>query len=72
MPLPLAGALAAGAAAAALPAAWAVRFALGAHGGGPLVAYWGALLAAGLPAMHAVAAARRLPTIIIRKVPVPK
>lgn len=63
-----AAALAAGASAAAVPAVWAVRFALAAPHGGALVAYWAALLAAGLPAMHWVASQRRLPTIIIRKV----
>lgn len=63
-----AAALAAGAAVAATPAVWAVRYALSAPRGGFLVAYWLALLAAALPAMHAVTVARQLPTILIRKV----
>lgn len=50
------------------PAMWAVRYAVRSPQGGLLVAYWAALLAAGLPAMHAVAAARQLPIILIRKV----
>jgi hypothetical protein len=62
------GALGVGAAMAAQPAAWAVRYAVRSPQGGPLVAYWAALLAAGLPAMHAVAAARHVPIILIRKV----
>jgi hypothetical protein len=66
----LAGALCIGAALAVQPAVLAVRYAVASPQGGPLVAYWVALLATGLPAMHGIAATRRLPMILIRKVSV--
>lgn len=56
-------------AAAALPAAWAVRFALSSPQRVALLCYWAALLAAALPAMDWLSRARRVPTIIVRKVP---
>ena len=56
-------------AAAALPAVWAVRFALASPQRVALLGYWAALLAAALPAMDWLSRARRVPTIIVRKVP---
>lgn len=56
------------AAAVAQPALWAVQFAVADSGRRTMLAYWVLLLALSLPAMHALAAARHLPTIIIRKV----
>ena len=56
-------------AAAALPAVWAVRFALASPQRVGLLGYWAALLAAALPAMDWLSRARRVPTIIVRKVP---
>ena len=58
-------------AAAALPAVWAVRFALSSPQRVALLGYWAALLAAALPAMDWLSRARRVPTIIVRKVPPP-
>lgn len=55
-------------AAAALPATWAVRFALATPRRLALLAYWAAVLAAALPAMDWLSRARRVPTIIVRKV----
>ena len=66
----VAGVLAAAVAGAvAVPALWAVRFALAEAGRRAMLAYWLALLAVSLPAMHVLASSRQLPTIIIRKVP---
>lgn len=67
----VAGALAAGALAAVRPAAWVVRFAVATPHGSPLLAYWAAVLAAGLPAMHRLASRRRIPVILLRKAPPP-
>ena len=50
------------------PAAWTVFFALETPGKRGAVAYWMALLATALPAMHRIASSRHLPTIILRKV----
>ena len=61
--------MAAVATAVARPALWAVRFALAEPSRRAMLAYWAAMLAVSLPAMHRVAASRPLPTIIIRKVP---
>ena len=58
-------------AAAALPAVWAVRFALASPRRVALLCYWAALLAAALPAMDWLSRARRVPTIIVRKVALP-
>lgn len=70
MTLSVAGALvAAVAAAAARPVLWAIRFAFADGGRRSMLAYWLGLLAVSLPVMHALAASRQLPTIIIRKVP---
>lgn len=55
-------------AAAALPALWAVRFALATPRRLALLAYWAAVLAAALPAMDWLSRVRRVPTIIVRKV----
>ena len=56
------------AAAAAFPAAWALEFALGTWRRAALLGYWVLILAAALPAMDWVSRARRVPTIIVRKV----
>ena len=66
----VAGALVVAAAMAATrPALWAIRFATADGGRRAMLAYWLALLLMSLPAMHALASSRHLPTIIIRKVP---
>lgn len=59
------------AAAAVGPALWALRFAFARWRRIALLGYWVGLLVAALPLMDWVSRRRKVPTIIVRKVPRP-